>query len=143
MTDLSQFTDLEIFAGTLLGESESLGERGMEGTALTIINRAALDLHWMGGNTVRGVCLQKGQYDVWDGGADTNRVSQIMTQNVLYGPYVEAMQIADDGLAGRLQDWTNGAVSYVDPPAVAITHPGAEPCLVDGERKYYDLKAVA
>lgn len=135
-------TDLQVFAATLLGESESLGMMGMEGTALTIINRAKADLLWMGGNTIRGVCLQPRQYSFWNGGGDLGRVLHIVNDNPLYGGYVQALHIASDGINGNLQDWTNGAVSYFDPPANPTWAKDKIPCLIDGKRKYYDLKAI-
>jgi hypothetical protein len=144
MDDLSQFSDTEILAATLIGESESKGHDYMVGTACTIVNRAKADLHWMGGDTLRGVCLQPSQYDVWDAGADRDRVIQIATQNPLYGPYVDALGIAGSAIDGTLQDITNGAVSYYDSDACACPNDlkGKAPCFTQGARFYFGLATV-
>jgi hypothetical protein len=92
MSDLNQFSDVEILAMTYIGESESSGHDYMVGTACTIVNRAKANRHWLGGDTLRGVCLQPEQYDVWLPGADRDRVIQIATQNPLYGPYEDSAE---------------------------------------------------
>jgi hypothetical protein len=144
---ISTFSDLEIFAGTLIGEAESLGEQGMAETACTVLNRAAANLHWMGGNNVRDVCLAPSQYSTWNPGdnSDRERVINIIQNNPLYGPYVIATGIAQSAISGSLADCTNGAVSYYDSdgcaqPRWAI---GKTPCYVNVARNYYDLTEVA
>lgn len=144
MADTDQFTDLEILALTAVGESEELGSEGMTQTINSIMNRAAADIGWMGGADVRSVCLKKGQYDCWDQNtADRQRIIDIGIRNPTYGPYLVALGIAEQALSGNLADTICGAVSYVDGNAKASVHPGSEPCLVVGERRFYDLKAVA
>ena len=144
MADTDPFCTLEILALTAIGESEDLGEVGMTQTINTIMNRAAADIGWMGGSDVRSVCLKKGQYDCWDQNtADRERIINIGTNNPTYGPYVIALGLAEKALSGNLADTICGAVSYVDGNAKASVHPGSEPCLVVGERRFYDLKAVA
>lgn len=145
MTDTDAFSDLEILACTLLGESEDLGEQGMTGTALTIVNRAAADLDWLGGTTLRGVCLQKSQYDCWwpqDNNDDRQRILLIASTNPLYGPYVVAQGVAKEALSGILTDFTHGAVSYYDPPAFPFWAKGKTPCYVEGARNYFNLAAI-
>ena len=144
MADTDTLSDLEILACTLVGESESLGEDGMTGTALTIVNRVRANLHWLGGYSVRGVCLQPQQYDCWNAGdnTDRSRILEIAQNNPIYGPYVLAQRIAGDAIAGRLVDFTNGAVSYYDPPADPYWAKGKTPCFIDGKRQYFDLRAV-
>lgn len=143
--DTDVLSDVEIVACTLLGESENLGEDGMTGTALTIMNRAGANLHWLGGNTLRGVCLQNKQYDCWwpvANNDDRERILSISHTNPLYGPYILALRIASDALAENIVDFTNGAVSYFDPPAKPDWAEGKTPCYIQGKRQYYDLKAV-
>lgn len=144
--DTDQFTDLEILALTAVGESDSLGIRGMTQTINTIMNRAAANISWMGGSDVRQVCLQKGQYNCWwpqFNNADRERILDIGTKNPTYGPYLDALRLSESAIAGSLADTVNGSVSYVDGNAKACIHPGSEPCLIDGQRRFYDLKAVA
>ena len=135
-------SDLEVFTGTLVGESESLGEKGMTGTALTILNRVKTGLHWLTDGTIRGTCLRPFQYQCWEDANDLHRILNIINNNVLYGPYVTAMQIASTAMNYGLDDWTNNAVSYFDPPADPYWARGKTPCLIDVNRKYYDLKAI-
>lgn len=142
MSDLSQFSDLEILALTSVGESESLGQKGMQQTINTVMNRLSAQLHWMGRN-IREICLKPGQYDCWDAGKDRDRIIDIGKSNPLYGPYVTASLLARAALNGGLIDITCGAVSYVDGNAVACVHPHSKPCLIDGQRTFYDLIAVA
>ena len=146
MLATDRLTDIEIVACTLIGESESLGEQGMTGTALTIVNRAAANLHWLGGNTLRGVCLRPKQYQVWTPGSnDYARVLNVAENNPFYGPYVMALGIAGDALANRLTDFTDGAVSYYDSDSCDTPGwaRGKLPCYVEGARFYYDLKAIS
>jgi hypothetical protein len=144
MDNIDQFSDIEILALTAVGESDSLGERGMQQTINTIMNRVSANLHWMGGDNARNVCLQKGQYNCWDQGtSDRQRIISIGLQNPTYGPYITALSLAKSGIAGELLDITNGAVNYVDGDAHACVHKGSTPCLVYGQRTFYNLKAVA
>lgn len=144
MADTDPFCTLEILALTAIGESEDLGEVGMTQTINTIMNRTTADIGWMGGNDARAVCLQKGQYDCWDeGSGDRERILAIGLNHPAYGPYLVAVGIAERALAGTLVDTTNGAVSYVDGDTRADIHPGSAPCLIVGDRKFYNLEAVA
>jgi hypothetical protein len=145
MGDTDLFTDLQILALTALGESEDLGEIGMQQTINIIMNRVAANIEWMGGSNARQVCLQKNQFDCWwpqSDNEDRSRILEIANQNPLYGPYIVALGLAESALAGNLSDITSGCVSYVDGNAKACVHPGSEPILIIGERKFYDLSAV-
>lgn len=148
MSDTDALSTLEIFACTLIGESESLGQSGMLGTACTIVNRARANKKWMGGNDVRNVCLQKGQYDCWwpqSDNADRERILEIAQNNPLYGPYAAAVRIAQDAINGVLVDVTNSAVSYYDSDKCPEPYwtKGKEPCCVDNKRFYFDLATVS
>lgn len=145
MIDLSRFSDTEILALTALGESESLGSKGMQQTINTVINRVGANLSWMGGSAIRNICLKPYQYSTWNPGAnsDRERVINIGLNNPVYGPYIAALGLAAQALAGTLEDITKGAVSYADGGAKIKVHPGSEPCLMDGNRIFYNLKAVA
>lgn len=144
MIDTDNFSTLEILALTAVGESDAMGEKGLQQTINTVMNRVAADMAWMGGNDARNVCLQKGQYDCWDANTgDRQRIISIGLQNPTYGPYIVALGLAESALAGNLPDITNGAVSYGDNRAKPQVHPGSAPCLTCGQRTFYDLKAVA
>ena len=144
MNDTDPFNVQEVLALTAVGESESLGEKGMQQTINSVMNRAAADVHWMGGGDVRAICLQPGQYDCWDPGKDRERIISIGLSNPSYGPYVVALGLAARALAGDLPDICNGGVSYYD--SVACPEPywakDKPPCLVDGSRIFFDLASV-
>jgi N-acetylmuramoyl-L-alanine amidase len=147
MADTDQFSTQEIFAMTLIGESESLGESGMVETACTILNRAKANLRWMGGSDIRTVCLSKGQYDCWWpvlNNPDRTRVIQIALNNTAYAPYFTALTIAGSAIAGNLEDITNGAVSYYDSNMCGEPYwaEDAQPCYTSGKRFFYDLATI-
>src|ERR1700722_465851 len=116
MDDLAPFSRVEILGLTGIGESESLGIAGMTETICTVMNRAKANLHWLGGNDVRNVCLAHDQYSCWNegSGGERERLINIATQNPLYGPYVIAIGVASRALANDLPDVTNDGVSYFD-----------------------------
>lgn len=143
MADTDQFSDQKILALTAVGESDDKGDKGMQQTVNTVMNRVAANLKWMGGNDARAVCLQPGQYDCWNqGSADRKRIIDIALTNASYGPYIDALALAASALAGDLPDVTNGAVSYGDDGEQPEVHPGSVPCLVDGDRTFFGLEAV-
>jgi Cell Wall Hydrolase len=147
MADTDSFSTLEIIGMTLVGESESLGTQGMTETACVIQNRMNANLGWLGGQKARNVCLQKEQFDCWwpqSNNEDRQRILEIGQNIPLYSPYVTALSIASNLLAGTLVDCTNSSVSYFDPspdgpPSWSI---GKQPCYVNEPRQYYDLAAV-
>lgn len=144
MADTDPFSTVEILAMTAIGESESLGQKGMTQTICTVMNRVKANLVWMGGSDVRQVCLQKGQYDCWEPDCeDRERILVIAQNNPLYGPYVAALGIAQSAIAGTLVDITNNAVSYGDDGKKPEVNPGSQPCLIDGMRVFFNLLAVA
>ena len=146
MADTDPFSTVEILAMTAIGESESLGQKGMTQTICTVMNRVKANLVWMGGSDVRQVCLQKGQYDCWwpqSNNEDRERILDIAKNNPLYGPYVFALGLAQSAIAGTLADITNTAVSYGDNGEKPKVHPGSQPCLIDGMRVFFNLLAVA
>lgn len=144
MTDTDALNTLEILALTAVGESDGLGEIGMQQTINTVMNRVAADLHWMGGNDPRAVCLKPHQYDCWDqGAADRARIMKIGLEDIKNESYQTALRLAEDALSGNLPDITNGAVSYGDHGEKPSTHPGSQPCLVVGDRVFYNLEAVS
>ena len=117
MTDTDQFTDLQILAMTLIGEFESMGETGMTQGACVIMNRAKENIHWMGGNNVRKICLQPLQFSCWNddpNNKDRKRIINIASTNPSYGAYVLAARIAGDAINGRINDSVGGAVSYIN-----------------------------
>lgn len=144
MNDTAVFTELEILGLTAVGESDALGADGMQQTINIVMNRVKANINWMGGAYARSVCLQKRQFNCWDQGTgDRQRIIDIGIRHPTYGPYLVALGLAERALAGNLPDLTNGSVSYVDGDTRACVHPGSQPHLIVGARKFYDLKAVA
>lgn len=147
MADTDALTDQQILALTAVGESDKLGETGMTETICTVMNRVIANLHWMGGSNARNVCLAHDQYDVWwpvSGNPDRQRVLNIAAKTPSYGPYIGALGIAANALAGDLADVTNGAVSYYDSDVCDCPEDmvGKTPCYVNGARIFFDLPAV-
>jgi hypothetical protein len=147
MADTDTLTVQQVLALTAVGESDDLGETGMTETICTAINRAKANLEWMGGSDVKAVCLARNQYDVWwpqTGNADRQRVLDIAQNNPSYRPYIAALGLAANALAGDLADVTNNAVSYYD--SDECPEPGwakgKTPCHVNGARIFYNLAAV-
>jgi hypothetical protein len=145
MSDTDAFPDQDIFAMTLIGESESLGEQAMTAQASSIMNRVKANIGWMGASNARNVCLARNQYDVWwpaTDNADRQRCLDIAQNNRAYPPFVVALGIAATALAGDLVDCVNGGVSYFDGDNTPYWAIGKTPCFVNGTRQYYDLAAV-
>lgn len=146
MNDLDKFSAHEIFAITLIGEFESMGETGMIEGACVVMNRVKANRNWMGGRDVRKVCLRPFQFSCWNSGSNKNRerIVNIAQTNPTYGPYVMALRIASDAMAGHIVDVTHNAVSYInhlecDPKWAQ----GKTPCFIDEPCWFYDMKAVS
>lgn len=142
MSDTDGLTNLEILACTLIGEAESMGEQGMTEVACVVLNRVRE--HWFA-KGIRDACLRPRQFSCWNSGdnADRSRILEIAQNNPLYVPYVNAMRIAGDAIAGRITDCVNGAVSYFNHlkanPDWALEK---TPCYVNEPVWYFNLDAV-
>lgn len=136
MSDTDQFDDAGILLRTIWGEARGEGYAGMQAVANVIVNRAKSGITWWG-KDVRSCCLKAWQFSCWNSN-DPNRAKLINLKNT-DPQYPTCAGLAGLGLAGRLDDNTNGATSYYDsrmphPPPWSI---GKEPCAVIGHHRFY------
>lgn len=144
MADTDPFNATELLALTAIGESENLGASGMTQTICVVLNRQKANLKWMGGNDVRQICIQPDQFQCWNPGNDRDRIISIGLSNPTYGPYLTALGIAADALAGTLRDTVQNAVSYIDgAPSEFLSRKGRKPFLICAKRYFYDLASVS
>ncbi len=144
--DTRELTTLEVVAATLIGEFENMGEKGMTECASVIANRKAANIHWMGGNNVRTICLWPKQFSCWNVGnnPDRERILHIAKENPTYGPYLIAARIAGDLLNDRVQDCVSGAVSYVNHHVIIpVWAEGKIPVYINEPIWFYSLEQVS
>lgn len=131
---------VDILARTLWGEARGEGRHGMEAVAAVILNRAAHP-RWWGSNIIQ-VCTAPMQFSCWSWG-DPNR-PKLVSVTGADPAFVTALAVAEQAVAGKLVDPTNGADSYY---AAGTPEPawaeGREPCAVIGRHKFYRLETPA
>jgi len=66
-------SELNVLAATIYGEARSIDEpeEGRTAIVYVIINRAVLNQHYWGGNSIKGVCLAPYQFECWNGNSIT------------------------------------------------------------------------
>ncbi|HLY06089.1 MAG TPA: cell wall hydrolase [Rhizomicrobium sp.] len=106
---------LDTMTRTIAGEASNQSTEAQEGVANVIINRVKNGISFS--SSVVGVCQQPHQFQCWSGGADTERILAMTTDDP---QYQTAYAIAEDALTGELSDNTDGAVFYFSPP---VTRP--------------------
>jgi cell wall hydrolase len=131
--DLDQFSELEIFAKTLDGEAADQGYEGQQAVASVIMRRQALD--WQKEITVRGVCLHPYQFSCWLPGPDRTRI--IAATQFNDPAYAQCLEIAQDALAERLPDNTEGADSYLVTGTQVDWIKGLTPTVVIGKHSFF------
>ena len=60
-------SELDVLTATLYAEARGEPVEGQEWVVWVIKNRAALNRSYWGGPTIRGVCLEPGQFECWTG----------------------------------------------------------------------------
>ena len=137
MSDTDQFSDLEILAKTIWGESRSESDLGQRAIACVVLNRVNSGIGWWGRN-VRDCCLKPFQFSCWNP-HDTN-YPKLLSVTVSDAIYAKDVIIAGNALAGALEDVTNGATSYyaksIKTPSWAI---GKIPCADIGAHLFFKL----
>jgi len=133
MSDTDQFSDQEIVAKTLWGESRGEGHDGQQAVANVIMNRANSPRWW--GNDARSVCLKPYQFSCWNEN-DPNRAKlmAITTDDSIYG---QCLSIAGDALSGALSDLTLGSDSYCTLSSSPNWSEGLSPVITIGNHKFY------
>lgn len=97
--------DADIFARTILGEAANQGEVGQRAVAAVIRNRMAQT-----GRGLRDVVLAPNQFEPW--GARRQELLAIPTTDPRY---IAARRLAEEALAGRIEDPTGGATHFLNP----------------------------
>jgi N-acetylmuramoyl-L-alanine amidase len=107
--------DLDVLARTIWGEAWIDGYDGMQAVANVIMNRyekgrsnSAYASRW--GRTVAEVCQKPWQFSVWNEN-DPSR-ERILNVDISNDYFVQALNIAELALNGRLNDITGGADHY-------------------------------
>jgi spore germination cell wall hydrolase CwlJ-like protein len=131
--DTDQFSDQEIIAKTIYGESRNQPYIGQTAIACVIINRANHGGWW--GKTPRDVCLKPWQFSCWNAN-DPNRPI-IMAVDASDHIYATCMEIASMALSGDLADITDGADSYCVTGLVTDWNRNLIPVAVIGAHSFY------
>ena len=105
---------VDVLARTLYGEARGEGEIGMIAVASVVLNRVRESLeiggiHWWGRDIV-SVCRARAQFSCWNPG-DPNR-AKLLAVDLSDPDFRLARKVAEDAVAGRLDDPTFGATSY-------------------------------
>ncbi|MGQ9371949.1 cell wall hydrolase [Azospirillum sp. ST 5-10] len=140
-------SEREIVARTLWGEARGQGHKGMEAVACVIRNRATHPRWWsrnkaddIPDDTFSAVCLDPWQFSCWLA-KDPNR-AKLLAVTEADPAYRLALEVADDVLAGRLEDVTNGADHYCTRAAASRTSwaKGRKPVATVGDHLFYRLE---
>lgn len=129
--------DKDTLARTCFGEARGEGYSGMKAVANVVINRVSLQ-GWYG-LTPRDVCLKPWQFSCWNKNDPNLKIIEAVTEADPI--FKECLHIADQAVAGTLDDITNGATHYFsrslkDPPHWAETR---QPCAAIGRQLFYNL----
>ena len=116
--DFSSMPLREVIARTAVGEADILGLRGMQATINTGQNRVNSGVKTFGSDLV-GVFTWPWQYSVWNAG--NPRIPFLLKMTDDDANFSAALALADQALAGTLEDITNASTHYfnhltVDPP---------------------------
>ncbi|TPD62994.1 cell wall hydrolase [Emcibacter nanhaiensis] len=101
--------DKDILARTLWGEARGEGRAGMEAVAAVIMNRYNASA-WYSGPTIAAVARKKYQFSCWNP-KDPN-YDKLLSVDETDPLFALALEIADNAIAGKLADPTDGATHY-------------------------------
>ena len=129
--------DAVVVAQTIWGEAR--GEPHEGGVAVGWVIRNRLDRHWLKATTAAQVCRAPSQFSCWLDG-DPNRPLLDKIPDHPDAPYLDALAIWADIVAGRLADPTVGATHYYAlslprPPSWALGH---APCARIGNQLFFN-----
>lgn len=96
----------DIMARTIYGEARGEGQQGMQAVANVIMNRVKAG-SWYGAS-VKDVCLKPYQFSCWN----DNDVNKLIITQATDAQLKPARKIAEQAIAGTLQDITGGATHY-------------------------------
>jgi len=119
MTDLTwpPSDPATVLAATLWMECRSGGKTGMQSVANVVCNRVARPGWW--GDDIRSVCLVPMQFSSWNEGS--TQIPLVQKAMINGDPdWTIALSLANDAVAGKLPDITDGSTLYydtsIDPP---------------------------
>jgi len=101
---------VDILARTMVGEDDVGGADGMQAVASVVMNRVNSGITWWG-NTILTVCLKPLQFSCWNSGS-ANR-ARILALTNTNPSFVTAQAIAQEAVAGTMQDLVDGATNYL------------------------------
>lgn len=113
-------SDDELMALTLLAEARGEDTVGRQMVASVIVNRRKFSLEWRAthntecwwGETIREIILKPWQFSSWNEN-DPNRAK--MPDFIHHPLYPECLTIATAAISGNAEDFTKGAVNYLNP----------------------------
>jgi spore germination cell wall hydrolase CwlJ-like protein len=135
-------SDLDTLARTLWGEARGDGKTGMQAVANVVMNRYRLAQQSVAyarqfGSTVAGVCRQPKQFSCWN--SNDPNLPKMLAVGFSDQNFVDAVYIAQDALANRLPDLTNGATHYHTRGSTASWDTGQAVVASIGNHLFYDL----
>lgn len=101
----TELDDADVLARTIIGEAGNQGEEGQRAVAAVIRNRMNQT-----GRGVRDVVLAPSQFEPW--GSRREELLRIPTTDPRY---IAARRLAEETIAGRIEDPTRGATHFINP----------------------------
>lgn len=139
--------DTDILARTICGEARGEGQGGMECVAMVVMNRCEIAKPYLakhdkrhplfGDGSPASACLMPWQFSCWNQN-DPNRaiIEALGPEKAIFR---QAMNIAEDAIAGSLADRTGGATHYYDrrSPTPSWAE-GKAPCYTEGHHLFFN-----
>lgn len=98
-THYTEWTDVELLAGTIYGEARGESDRGKQAVGVTIRTRALNPSWW--GSGWRGVILQKAQFSCWE---DINAAKIVAAREDNNNGWQACMKVAQQVYSGQITD---------------------------------------
>lgn len=128
-------SDSDILARTIFGEARGGGKALMSAVASTILNRVAKQTWY--GHTISEVCKKPYQYSCWLPSDPNCAIIEAVDKTAPV--FCDALAIAEQAIAGKLEDTTDKAThyysNYIDEPKWAQGH---IPCAASGNMLFFN-----
>ena len=146
MIDLESASDTDIVGRTLYAEARGEGTAGLEDVACVIMKRASIAKDYVaahgrhhplfGDGTPKSVCLAPWQFSCWNEN-DPNRdlILNLDDTNVAFN---QCLGIAQQAIAGQIEDRTLGATHYRRIGTPANWASGHTPCFTEGHHEFFN-----
>uniref|UniRef100_A0A914W970 Cell wall hydrolase SleB domain-containing protein n=1 Tax=Plectus sambesii TaxID=2011161 RepID=A0A914W970_9BILA len=105
----AHLSERDVFAKTVYAEARGEPVEGQVWVAWVIKNRARMNRGYWGGNTIKGVCLKKGQFECWNGKSDIDVSGEPQVYQRIHR-LTDAIYVAPPG-----NDPSGGADHYNNP----------------------------